>query len=199
MRTTLSHFTLQLKLRKMRAGKDVWRLGVYLNGDITYIDHNNLKGIASTVICTADDGSAVSAAGISGVGFSLLEVPDEEKELLAEMSSDSCIKFILDAAGVGAPDFYTVPYIDVFAFDDTGGRYAAVGEALERDSGVIYIAADMSGYKTGMNFAEFIERFSEISGTYAEFVNKLKATNHKVNIGVCGNIEEASKHFRIIR
>ena len=79
------------------------------------------------------------------------------------------------------------------------GRYAAVGEALERDSGVIYIAADMSGYKTGMNFAEFIERFSEISGTYAEFINKLKAANHKVNIGVCGNIEEASKHFRIIR
>ena len=170
-----------------------------MNDDITYIDHNNLKGIASTVICTAYDGSAVSAAGISGVGFSLLEVPDEEKELLAEMSSDSCIKFILDAAGVGAPDFYTIPYIDVFAFDDTGGRYAAVGEALERDSGVIYIAADMSGYKTGMNFAEFIERFSEISGTYAEFVNKLKAANHKVNIGVCGNIEEASKHFRIIR
>lgn len=169
------------------------------NNDITYIDHNNLKVIASAVIYTADDGSAVSAAGISGVGSSFLEVPDEEKELLAEMSSDSCIGFILDATGVGAADFYAVPYIDVFAFDDAGGRYAAVGEKLECESGVIYIADDMSAYKTGMNFAEFIERFSEISGSYTEFVNKLKAANQKADICIFRNIEEASKHFRIIR
>ena len=87
---------------------------------------------------------------------------------------------------------------DVFAFDDKGGWYAAENEILEYDSNVIYIAPGREVYKTGMSFGEFINKFSDISGSYTEFTKKIKCKAEKSDISIFENIEAALEHVDIV-
>lgn len=71
--------------------------------------------------------------------MSSFEFSENDKEYLKRISARHGINFMLDANIQKTPDFYAVPYVDVFAFDSCGGWYAAVMEDVEYYSEVIYI------------------------------------------------------------
>ena len=163
-----------------------------------YIDRKNTHSIASAVINDTEEEMNGIMSGISGVGVSSLGFSEDDKEYLKGISAGHGINFMLDASIQKTPDFYAVPYVDVFAFDSCGGWYAAVMEDVEYDSEVIYIDAGKNVYKTGMSFGKLIKRSADISASYAQFISEVKFKDKKDDVFIFKDIEEARKYFYIV-
>lgn len=167
------------------------------NNKPVYIDCKSIRSNIVAAVNDNDEGYENNFMGISGINISSLEFSQHDKDHLRKISLNSEIKFILEN-GIKDICFYAVPYVDVFAFDDKGGWYAAENEILEYDSNVIYIAPDREAYKTGMSFGEFINKFSNISGSYTEFTKKIKYKAEKSDISIFESIEAALEYVDIV-
>ena len=118
-----------------------------------YIDRNSVLGPTSVWIKDAE----VLWAGAVLSSMSVKHKNEDYKKI----TSKHDVHFIFDDE-IPVVDFYTVPLVDIFAMDSTGGYIGSIGEAAYFGSNatVCYISPQKECFFIAKNFSEFINHLN---------------------------------------
>ncbi|MDO4468068.1 MAG: hypothetical protein Q4C49_13890 [Bacillota bacterium] len=94
----------------------------------------------------------------AGTTMYTMPVSDKNEEY-KNLAVSNDIHFIFEDH-VPAIDFYTIPYIDIFAYDSNGGFLGTVNEMtdLESTAQIIYIDNEHKCYVAGQNMKHFLSK-----------------------------------------
>lgn len=101
-----------------------------------------------------------SEAEIIPAGTTVNSMPVSDKnEEYASLDDTLDIYFIFDD-NIPVIDFFTIPYIDIFAYDSKGGLLGSVNEMTDLDSmaPIVYINPDHKCYKAGQTLKHFLTK-----------------------------------------
>ena len=114
-----------------------------------YIDRNSVPGPTSIWIKDTE----VICAGVVISSMSIKHKNEDYKKIALEHD----VHFIFDDE-IPIVDFYTVPLVDIFAMDSTGGYICSIGEAAYFGSNttICYISPQKECFFIAKNFLEFI-------------------------------------------
>lgn len=102
----------------------------------------------------------VKAAEIIPVGTTVYSMPVSDKNPEYDhLASDCDIHFIFDD-NIPEIHFYTIPYIDIFAYDSKGGLLGSVNGRtdIESNKQIIYIDAERKCYVAGQTLKHFLSK-----------------------------------------
>ena len=118
-----------------------------------YIDKSSVPGPASIWIKDAK----VIWAGAVISSMSIKHKNEDYKKVALEHD----VHFIFDDE-IPVVDFYTVPLVDIFAMDSTGGYIGSIGEAAYFGSNatICYISPQKECFFIAKNFSEFINHLN---------------------------------------
>lgn len=108
------------------------------------------------------DGTSVIAknAVVIPAGTTVYSMPISDKSAeYDQLAEEQDIHFIFDDH-IPEVDFYTIPYIDIFAYDSRGGLLGTVGAVtdLESDRQIIYISSDHRCFVAGQSLKHFLSK-----------------------------------------
>lgn len=120
---------------------------------IQYFDMTKAKGCCGMI---PENGETIVFTGVS-VNSMPVSIKEEEGEAYCEFASKYGITYIFDD-DIPTVDFYTVPRIDIAAFDSLGGYIASVEEPFTFSHPVrlVYISNDRKCYLITNNSTEFM-------------------------------------------
>ena len=118
-----------------------------------YIDRNSVPGPTSVWI---KDAEVIWAGAV----LSSMNVKHKNEDY-KKIASKHDVHFIFDDE-IPVVDFYTVPLVDIFAMDSTGGYIGSIGEAAYFGSNatICYISPQKECFFIADNFSEFINHLN---------------------------------------
>lgn len=163
--------------------------------NIIYVDCKNVlkrKNVIFSVVSDNDDNKFC----FSGTDTSFCRLEEEDKKELQKFSLKENLRFILDIEE--KIPFYSIPFVDVFAADDSG-YFAIAGEGVNSQSGSIiyYIDKENKLWVTNKTFRAFFSNFLESPACYEKLKSKMKRQTNG-NIKIFQTRADAEKEFTII-